>query len=435
MSSVTVIGAGLAGAEAALTLANEGVAVTLIEQKPIRRSPAHHSDLFAEVVCSNSFKSDCPTTASGLLKCEMKRLGSALLPIAYSVRVPAGGSLAVDRNLFAEAVTEKIRSNPLITVVEKEQTELPEGGYTVLCTGPLTDGALYQSLTRLTGGDLHFYDAAAPIVTAESIDSACSFSESRYGKGGSDDYLNCPMTKEEYEAFYEALISAEGVVMKEFERSEIFEGCMPIEVMAKRGKDTVRFGPLKPVGLTDPRTGRRPYAVVQLRKENEEGSLYNLVGFQTNLLFAEQKRVFSLIPALKNAEFVKYGVMHRNTYLNAPRCLNPDFSLQKMPHVFVGGQLSGVEGYMESVLTGLVAARNILRIMQGKEPFRFPLQTMTGALMHAVACSPLEHPQPMNANFGILPALDNPPRDKAKKKELYSERALQALEEYLTQEE
>ncbi len=422
---INVIGGGLAGCEAAYRLARSGVRVRLFEQKPVKRSPAHHSDDLCELVCSNSLKSRDPATGSGLLKEEMRLFGSLVLEAAERHSVPAGGALAVNRGDFAREVTEIIRGQANIELISGEVTSVPDG-VTVICTGPLTEGAFYGELCRRTGEGLHFYDAAAPIVTGESVDRNAAFAESRYGKGEGD-YLNCPMNREEYEAFYRELIAAESVVLKEFERREIFEGCMPIEVMAKRGADTIRFGPLKPVGLRDPRTGERPYAVVQLRRENVEGTLYNLVGFQTNLLYPEQKRVFSMIPALRNAQFVKYGVMHRNSYLNSPRVLNEYFQLREEPRLFVGGQLCGVEGYMESAVSGLIAAENALRYAQGRPLYLPPATTVTGALMRYISQPDREQFQPMNANFGILPPLEVPPRDKALKKQMLCERALSDL--------
>lgn len=424
---VRVIGGGLAGVEAAAVLAGRGHKVLLSEQKPVRFSPAHHDPNLGELVCSNSLKSLSPATGSGLLKEEMKLLGSLILEAAETCKVPAGGALAVDRSAFSRAVTQKISALPGVEIVREEVTSLPEGP-AVLATGPLTEGALYEALSALSGECLHFYDAAAPIVTAESVDFGAAFSSSRYGKGG-EDYLNCPMTKEEYLAFWEALTSAETVILKDFEKREIFEGCMPVEIMAKRGPDTLRFGPLKPVGLTDPRTGRRPYAVVQLRKENAAGTLFNLVGFQTNLKFPEQRRVFSLIPALKHAEFVKYGVMHRNSYLNAPEALDPFLRLKARPDLFVAGQLSGVEGYLESAATGILCGLWASLLLEGREPVLPPAETVIGSLVRYLN-APNPRFAPMNANFGILPPLPSTPRDKTVRNAALSERAIEEMKNY-----
>ena len=424
---IQIVGGGLAGVEAAAVLARRGHSVRLSEQKPVRFSPAHHDANLGELVCSNSLKSLSPTTGSGLLKAEMKLLGSLVLETAESCRVPAGGALAVDRQAFSEAITQKISALPGVEIVREEITKIPKGP-AILATGPLTEGRLYEALAAETEC-LHFYDAAAPIVTAESLDQEAAFCSSRYDKGG-EDYWNCPMTKEEYLTFWENLTSAETVVLKDFEKREIFEGCMPVEIMAKRGPDTLRFGPLKPVGLTDPRTGRRPYAVVQLRKENAEGTLLNLVGFQTNLKFPEQRRVFSLIPALKRAEFVKYGVMHRNSYLNAPKALDPFLRLKARPDVFVAGQLSGVEGYLESAATGILCGLWAALLLEGQPLRLLPPETVIGSLTRYLN-TPNPRFAPMNANFGILPPLADPPRDKTAQKVALSERSLSALRAYL----
>ena len=353
--SITVIGAGLAGCEAAWQIASKGEAVMLYEMKPKKYSPAHSSEQFAELICSNSFKADRVESAAGLLKEEMRRFHSLLMECADQCRVPAGGALAVDRDRFSQMVTEKIKSNPLIKVVSEEVTEIPKEGITVIATGPLTSDTLAEQIVSLCGDSLSFYDAAAPIVTAESLSMEDCFTASRYDKGGDDAYINCPMNKEEYEAFYDALVLAERAPVHDFDvaNPKVYEGCMPIEVLAQRGKDTMRYGPLKPVGLINPKTGHRPWAVVQLRRENREGTLYNLVGFQTNLKFGEQKRVFSMIPGLQHAEFMRYGVMHRNTFLNAPQVLNQDFSFKQNPNLFFAGQITGVEGYMESASSGI----------------------------------------------------------------------------------
>ena len=415
---IPVIGAGLAGSEAAWQLAERGEQVELVEQKPARRSPAHTSDAFCELVCSNSLKSDdVRGNACGLLKEEMRRLGSLTMEAADRTRVPAGGALAVDRDKFSAYVTQKLRQHPNIHVVCREQTSLPEAG--IVATGPLTEGALYASIEARFGGGLHFYDATAPVVTAESIDYSAAFTADRYGRG-TGDYVNCPMTKEEYEAFVTELLAAEKVTLKDFEKREIFEGCMPVEVMASRGRDALRFGTFKPVGLAD-ESGRRPYAVLQLRRENAEGSLLGLVGCQTNLKFGEQKRVFSLIPALKNAEFVRYGVMHRNTFLDAPRVLNADFSVKDAPMLFFAGQITGVEGYVESAMSGMLAGIHYWRKLHGKPPIVPSDVCVMGALSRYIAAEN-KYFQPMNANYGILRGLDV--RDKKEKKRLMAERAL-----------
>ena len=415
---IPVIGAGLAGSEAAWQLAERGEQVELVEQKPARRSPAHTSDAFCELVCSNSLKSDdVYGNACGLLKEEMRRLGSLTMEAADRTRVPAGGALAVDRDKFSAYVTQKLRQHPNIHVVCREQTSLPEAG--IVATGPLTEGALYASIEARFGGGLHFYDATAPVVTAESIDYSAAFTADRYGRG-TGDYVNCPMTKEEYEAFVTELLAAEKVTLKDFEKREIFEGCMPVEVMASRGRDALRFGTFKPVGLAD-ESGRRPYAVLQLRRENAEGSLLGLVGCQTNLKFGEQKRVFSLIPALKHAEFVRYGVMHRNTFLDAPHVLNADFSVKDAPMLFFAGQITGVEGYVESAMSGMLAGIHYWRKLHGKPPIVPSEACVMGALSRYVAAEN-KHFQPMNANYGILRGLDV--RDKKEKKRLMAERAL-----------
>ena len=415
---IPVIGAGLAGSEAAWQLAEHGVEVELIEQKPAHRSPAHTSDAFCELVCSNSLKSDDVWgNACGLLKEEMRRLGSLTMEAADRTRVPAGGALAVDRDKFSAYVTQKLRQHPNIHIVCREQTSLPEAG--IVATGPLTEGALYAAIEARFGGGLHFYDATAPVVTAESIDYTAAFTADRYGRG-TGDYVNCPMTKEEYETFVTELLAAEKVTLKDFEKREIFEGCMPVEVMASRGRDALRFGTFKPVGLAD-ESGRRPYAVLQLRRENAEGSLLGLVGCQTNLKFGEQKRVFSLIPALKHAEFVRYGVMHRNTFLDAPRVLSADFSVKDAPMLFFAGQITGVEGYVESAMSGMLAGIHYWRKLHGKPPIVPSDVCVMGALSRYIAAEN-KHFQPMNANYGILRGLDV--RDKKEKKRLMAERAL-----------
>lgn len=419
---ITIIGAGLAGSEAAWYLAQNGADVELVEQKPVRRSPAHMSNDFCELVCSNSLKSDDVFgNACGLLKEEMRRLGSLTMEAAAATRVPAGGALAVDRERFSAYVTEKLRTHPKIHIACREADSLPESG--IVATGPLTDGALYEAIAARFGGGLHFYDATAPVVTAESVDMAAAFTADRYGRG-TGDYVNCPMNKEEYETFVRELLLAEKVTLRDFEKREIFEGCMPVEVMASRGKDSLRFGTFKPVGLED-ENGKRPYAVLQLRRENEEGTLLGLVGCQTNLKFGEQKRVFSLIPALRNAEFVRYGVMHRNTFLDSPHVLNHDFSAKDNKNLFFAGQMTGVEGYVESAASGMLAAINCFRRMQGKESIVPEDTCVCGALARYIATQNA-HFQPMNANFGILRGMDV--KDKKQKKKLMAERALAEID-------
>ncbi len=426
--SVTVIGAGLAGCEAAWTVAQQGIPVTLWEMKPEKYTPAHRSSGFAELVCSNSLKARRLESAAGLLKEEMRRLGSLCVPIAYDCAVPAGGALAVDRDAFSQAVTKKISEHPLITLKQGEVTAIPEEGVVIVATGPLTSDALADAIADLCGGGLHFYDAAAPIVTADSVDMNSAFRASRYDReeSGEGDYINCPMNKEEYEAFHQALITAESAPLHEFDKLTVYEGCMPIEVLAKRGSDSIRFGPMKPVGLRDPHTGHRPWAVVQLRAENAEGTLYNLVGFQTNLKFPEQKRVFGMIPALKNAEFMRYGVMHRNTFLNAPELLDASFRMKKRPELLFAGQMTGVEGYMESAASGILAGLNACRMVHGQEPLVLPRDTMLGALSAHVSDANANY-QPMGANFGILPSLENPIRDKKLRYGALAQRALESL--------
>ena len=433
--SITVIGAGLAGCEAAWAIARAGLPVTLAEMKPQRFSPAHKSAHFAELVCSNSLKAARLDSAAGMLKEEMRRLGSLCMEVAAECAVPAGGALAVDREAFAAGVTARIMKHPLITVEHGERTALPDDGITVVATGPLTSDAMAAVLQERCGAGLSFYDAAAPIVATDSLDEAHLFRASRYGRedSGEGDYLNCPLNKEEYEAFHEALIHAEGAPLHEFERDlTVYEGCMPIEVLARRGKDAIRFGPMKPVGLRDPRTGHRPWAVLQLRAENAAGSMVNLVGFQTNLKFPEQKRVFGMIPALAHAEFLRYGVMHRNTFLNSPGLLTAGYRSRTAPHLFFAGQLTGVEGYMESAASGILAGMNAARVAAGREPLVLPLDTMMGALAGYIS-NPAnqKHFQPMGANFGVLPPLDEPIRDKRARYAALSARGLQHLDEYL----
>lgn len=427
MKKFNVIGAGLAGTEAAWQIANAGEKVTLFEQKPLKKSAAHRSNDFAELVCSNSLKAARLDSAAGLLKEEMARLGSLTVPVARNCAVAAGGALAVDRNVFSAAVTQKIRSHPNITVVSQEVTDIPlgEGEITIIATGPLTDGAMSESIKKLCGDYLSFYDAAAPIITAESIDTDIVFGASRYGRGGNSDYLNCPFNKEQYENFIHELVNAQGAVLHDF---DVYEGCMPIEKLAKRGADAPRFGPMKPVGLTDPKTGHRPWAAVQLRRENAAGTMFNLVGFQTNLKFGEQKRVFSMIPGLAHAEFVRYGVMHRNSFLDSPRLLSSGFQLRKQKNVFFAGQITGVEGYMESAASGIMAGKNAVRLARGKAPLSLPDVTMIGALSAYISDETVRDFQPMGANFGILPPIEPKIRDKKQRYAAFSERALRALE-------
>lgn len=422
---ITVIGAGLAGVEAAWQIAESGIKVELVEMKPERFTPAHKSPLFAELVCSNSLKAARVDSAAGLLKEEMRRFGSLCMSAADSSSVAAGGALAVDRDKFSECITEKIKNHKNITVKNATVSEIPTDSVTVIATGPLTDGGLADKICEFTGqNNLSFFDAAAPIVTRDSIDMESAFFASRYGKGD-DDYINCPMNKEEYTEFYNALVNGESAPVHNFDRPiNVYEGCMPIEILAKRGEDTIRFGPLKPVGLRDPRTGHRPWAVVQLRRENSKATMFNLVGFQTNLKFPEQKRVFSMIPALKNAEFVRYGVMHRNTFINSPKLLNKNLSLKQNCNVFFAGQLSGVEGYMESAASGIIAGINALRHLKGEEPLILPEYTMIGALLGYITDKTVENFQPMGANFGIIPSLAETIKDKRERYGALAERSL-----------
>ena len=432
---INIIGAGLAGCEAALYLAKHGMPVTLYEQKPHTFSPAHHSAGFAELVCSNSLKAERLDSASGLLKAEMELLGSSLVPAARACSVPAGGALAVDRDKFSARVTQMVENQQGITVHREEVTELPTAGsdITLVASGPLTQGPLADAIAAVTGGaELSFYDAAAPIVTAQSLDMEQIFAASRYGRGTAD-YLNCPFDKEGYEAFYEALVTAERAPLHEFDgQLSVYEGCMPIEVMARRGADTMRYGPLRPVGLVNPATGHRPWANVQLRAENAEGTLYNLVGFQTNLKFGEQKRVFSMIPGLQYAEFARYGVMHRNTFLNSPRVLTAQLCLKERPDLFFAGQITGFEGYMESAACGLLAARAIAARVEGKPAPVYPRETMCGALLNYIT-SPSKDFQPMGANMGILPPLETRVRDKRQRYLMVAQRAVQAMQAALAQ--
>jgi methylenetetrahydrofolate--tRNA-(uracil-5-)-methyltransferase len=425
---ITIAGAGLAGCEAAWQAAELGVNVTLFEMKPQKYSPAHHNPDFAELVCSNSLRADSTQNAVGLLKEEMRKLGSLIIACADETRVPAGGALAVDREAFSQAVTKKIRSHPLITVVERELEKIPEGP-SVVATGPLTSGAMSGAIKALCGEEyLSFFDAAAPIVAYDSIDLEKIYFAARYDRGGAD-YINCPMTSAEYQRFYTALVTAQTAELKEFDQKElkVFEGCMPIEVMASRGKDTLCFGPLKPVGLINPKTGREPYAVVQLRRDNIAGSLYNIVGFQTHLKFSEQKRVFSLIPGLENADFVRYGVMHRNTFLASPMLLDPFYRLKSNSNIFFAGQMTGVEGYVESASSGLAAGLNCARQVKGLELIDFGNQTAIGALAHYISSGDAKHFEPMNVNFGIIAPLEERIRNKQQKYQLTGQRALENI--------
>lgn len=429
MSKVYVIGAGLAGCEAAFYLANKGIKVTIFEQKPLKRSPAHKIDSFAELVCSNSLKAMRINSAGGLLKAEMREFGSVCLMAADNCKVPAGGALAVNRYDFSSYVTEKIKNHPNIEVFYKEVTEIPDDGYVIIATGPLTDGKLAERISELTGDYLSFFDAAAPIVTFDSIDMNEAFTQSRYDRGEADDYINCPMNKEEYEVFYENLVSAESAEIHSFDKPNVYEGCMPIEIMAKRGADTMRFGPLKPVGLINPKTGHRPWANLQLRKENTEGTLYNLVGFQTNLKFGEQKRVFSLIPALKNAEFIRYGVMHRNSFINSPKLLDCNFKLKSKENIWFAGQITGVEGYMESAMSGILAAVSVFRTIKNEKQLILPNTTMCGALTNYISTDDKKDFQPMGANFGILPRDGINIKNKQERYQVIAERALDDLKQ------
>ena len=426
---INVIGAGLAGCEAAYKIANNGYKVNLYDMKPSKFSPAHKNKNFAELVCSNSLKAKRIESAAGLLKEEMRLLNSLLIECALKCEVPAGGALAVDREKFSELVTKKIRDNKNINVIELEVEDIPTDDLNIIATGPLTADKLAEKIKILCKKSLSFYDAAAPIVTFESIDMENAFFASRYDKGEDQSYINCPMNKAEYENFYEALISAQRAPLHHFEDSnvKVYEGCMPVEIMAKRGLDTLRFGPLKPVGLRDPKTGHRPWAVVQLRKENIKGSLYNMVGFQTNLKFFEQKRVFGMIPALKNADFIRYGVMHRNTFIDSPRVLNSDFSLSEYPNIFFAGQITGVEGYMESAASGIMAGINVVKKLRGKESLTLPKETMIGSLCNYISDKWVKDFQPMGANFGILPPIEPHIRDKKERYSAFAKRSIELV--------
>lgn len=433
MKKFTVVGAGLAGCEAAWQIAEAGYPVTVIEMKPAHFTPAHKNKNFAELVCSNSLKASRIDSAAGLLKEEMARLGSLTVPIARQCAVPAGGALAVDRNVFSAEVTDKILSHPNITVEHRvyDKIEPCEDEILVIATGPLTEGALSDEIKRICGDYLSFYDAAAPIVTADSVDMLKAFGASRYDRGGDDDYINCPFNKAEYESFIDELINAEGAVVHDF---DVYEGCMPIEKLAKRGLDAPRFGPMKPVGLVDPNTGHRPWACVQLRRENSKGTMFNLVGFQTNLKFGEQKRVFSMIPGLENAEFVRYGVMHRNSFLDSPRVLNGDFSLRENPNIFFAGQITGVEGYMESAASGIMAGKNAVLRANEKDTFVLDDCTMIGALSRYISDGSVKNFQPMGANFGVLPPIEPKIRDKRERYMALAQRSLENIEEVINDE-
>ncbi|MGI6604133.1 MAG: methylenetetrahydrofolate--tRNA-(uracil(54)-C(5))-methyltransferase (FADH(2)-oxidizing) TrmFO [bacterium] len=423
---VKVIGAGLAGSEAAWQLAKRGVKVRLFEMRPETQTPAHHTDGFAELVCSNSLRAESVENAVGLLKEEMRRMDSLVMQAAAATRVPAGGALAVDREGFSAYITETLMQHPNVTVERKEVTEIPSDDITIIASGPLTSEPLAERLAELTGSEnLHFHDAVAPIVALESVNIEHCFWGSRYGKGGDKAYLNCPLTKEEYERFWQELVQAERYPLHEFEEVKVFEGCMPIEIMAARGPDTLRYGPLKPVGLKDPRTGKEPYAVVQLRQDNREGTLYNLVGFQTQLKWGEQRRVFGLIPGLEKAEFVRYGVMHRNTFIASPKVLWPTWQFKGRPNLFVAGQVTGVEGYVESAASGLIAGINAARLARGMSLITLPMETACGALAHYVTTANPETFQPMNINFGLFSPLEKRVKGRRERNQALAQRALQ----------
>lgn len=429
--TVTVIGGGMAGVEAAWQLAKRKIKVNLYEMKPVKFSPAHKNENLAELVCSNSLKAMRLESAAGLLKEEMRRFGSLCMLAADECKVDAGGALAVDRDEFARIITEKIKENEYINLIREEVMEIPEGNV-IIAAGPLASDSLSESISKLCGEGLHFFDAAAPIVSADSINMEKAFTASRYDRGGDDDYINCPMNKEEYEHFYNELINGESADLHSFDkRKDVYEGCMPIEVMASRGENTMRFGPLKPVGLRDPRTGHRPWAVLQLRKENNMGTLYNLVGFQTNLKFAEQKRIFSLIPALENAEFMRYGVMHRNTFISSPELLNSDYSFRQRSNLFFAGQITGVEGYMESASSGILAGVNMARLIEGLDTVTLPETTMMGALSRYISDESVKNFQPMGANFGVLPPIEPHIRDKKERYAALSQRGISDLMKFM----
>lgn len=430
MDPVTIIGAGLAGSEAAWQLARRGIPVRLVEMRPGAATPAHHTAYFGELVCSNSLRAAALTNAVGLLKEEMRRLDSVIMACADAHSVPAGGALAVDRMGYAAAVTETVRNHPLIKVVEERIDAIPEEGIVIIATGPLTDGALAEDIEHFCGGEgFHFYDAAAPIVSKDSLDMSVVYRASRYGKGEAA-YLNCPMDEEEYKAFQQALATAETAEVHGFENKKVFEGCMPIEVMAQRGEDTMRFGPMKPVGLPDPRTGKDPYAVVQLRQDNAEGTMYNIVGFQTHLKWGEQRRVFGMIPGLEKAEFIRYGVMHRNTYIDSPDLLTAAMESRTRPGLFFAGQMTGVEGYVESAASGIAAAYGAAARVNGEEPVPFPRETAIGSLTHYISHYEGKNFQPMNVNFGLMPPLEKRVPKKEKNGRI-ARRALAALDAFL----
>ncbi|MET1247902.1 FADH(2)-oxidizing methylenetetrahydrofolate--tRNA-(uracil(54)-C(5))-methyltransferase TrmFO [Sporolactobacillus sp. STCC-11] len=425
--SVNVIGAGLAGSEAAWQIAKRGISVTLFEMRPKRQTPAHHTDQFAELVCTNSLRSNSMTNAVGILKEEMRRLNSLIMKAADTASVPAGGALAVDRHDFSEIVTTTLKEMPNVTVIDEEVDCVPEGP-TIIATGPLTSELLSKNLQQLTGEDyFYFYDAAAPIIAGETINRDKVYLKSRYDKGDAA-YLNCPMDKEEFESFFHALTTAETAPLKAFEQEKYFSGCMPVEVMARQGAKTLLFGPLKPVGLEDPKTGKRPYAVVQLRQDNTAGTLFNIVGFQTHLKWGEQKKVFQLIPGLENAEIVRYGVMHRNTFLNSPSLLEPTYQTKFRHDLFFAGQMTGVEGYVESAASGLIAGINAARLVSGEQPVVFPEGTVIGSMSHYITTANAKNFQPMNANFGLLPPLNHRIKDKKERAEHYAVRALDAIQ-------
>ncbi|WNB90412.1 FADH(2)-oxidizing methylenetetrahydrofolate--tRNA-(uracil(54)-C(5))-methyltransferase TrmFO [Bacillus sp. NEB1478] len=428
---INVIGAGLAGSEAAWQIASRGIKVKLYEMRPVRQTPAHHTDKFAELVCSNSLRANTLTNAVGVLKEEMRKLNSVIISSADDCAVPAGGALAVDRHEFAALVTERVKNHPNVEVIHEEVTNIPDGP-TIIATGPLTSDNLSNSLNKLTGEEyLYFYDAAAPIIEVDSINMDKVYLKSRYDKGEAA-YLNCPMTEEEFDRFYEALITSETVPLKEFEKEIFFEGCMPVEVMAKRGKKTLLFGPMKPVGLEDPKTGKIPYAVVQLRQDNSAGTLYNIVGFQTHLKWGPQKELLHLIPGLENAEVVRYGVMHRNTFLNSPKMLKNTYQLQSRNDLFFAGQMTGVEGYVESAASGLIAGINAAKLVKGEELVTFPKETAIGSMAHYITTANPDNFQPMNANFGLLPALEKRIRNKQERNTALADRALETIQNFIT---
>ena len=432
MDKIIVVGAGMAGSEAAWQAASRGIKVDLYEMRPVKNTPAHKTDLFAELVCSNSLRGAGLENAVGVLKEEMRRLGSIIMEAADATKVPAGGALAVDRLGFSRYITEKVTNHPLINVIHRELEEIPyeDNAVTIVASGPLTEGRLAENIGELMGQEyLYFYDAAAPIVTLESIDMTKAWRASRYGKGEAA-YINCPMNKEEYHKFWTELVNSEKAPTHNFEKEKFFEGCMPVEEMASRGEDTLLFGPLKPVGLENPADGKLPYAVVQLRQDNADGTLYNIVGFQTHLKWPEQRRVFGMIPGLENAEFVRYGVMHRNTFINSPETMRPTMQFKDNDHLFFAGQMTGVEGYVESASSGLVAGINAARICKGLEPVVFPQETAHGSLCHYITTAPAKHFQPMNVNFGIMSPIKEKIRDKKLKKQRIAERALATLEEF-----